>query len=202
MKHPRQLKEELKNAICNNDLAFMENHIDEYDLNERIEESDNDTLLMYSLSDKESTVYKFLIEHDANLDLTNDLGENILHSAIYSGDLDRLKYVLNLNQKYVNQVSKDHTSPLLLSIALGNKEMAKELILNGSNVNQADLNKLYPIHVACQEGFLDIVSILIENKANLNVKTEAGNVPIALAANHDHDEVVKLLFFKIYKLVD
>lgn len=202
MKNLKQTKEALKNAICNNDLAFMENHIDEYDLNERFEESDNDTLLMYSLSDKESIVYKFLIEHGANLDLMNDLGENIIHSAVYSGDITRLKEIINLNKEYINQVTKDHTSPLLLSIALGNTEMAKELISNGANVNQADENKLYPIHIACQEGFLDLVSILIANKADLKAKTKAGNVPISLAANHDHDEIVKLIYFEIYKSVD
>ena len=193
-----QIKEDIKDAICNNDLVFMKNHFNEYSIDESLEDSDNDTLVMYSLSDKNSDIYKFLIDQGANLELTNDLGETVIHSAVYSGDIIRLRTIVSLTSTLVNKESNDGTSPLLLATALGNNEMVKELVSCGANVNQCDMNKLYPIHIACQEGTLDLVKLFIDNKAELKVKTNAGNVPISLAANHNHDEIVKILYSKIY----
>ena len=36
-----------------------------------------------------------LIENGANVNLSNDEGENIVHSIVYSGDPRRLKLILN-----------------------------------------------------------------------------------------------------------
>lgn len=193
-----QIKEGIKDAICNNDLVFLKNHFDEYNIDQRIEDSDNETLVMYALSDIKSSVYQFLIENGSNLELTNDLGETVIHSIVFSGDVIRLREVISLNNTLVNKESSDGISPLLLATSLGDNEMVKELVSYGANVNQCDNNKLYPIHIACQEGNLDLVKLFIDNKAVLKVKTNAGNVPISLAANHNHDDIVKILYSKIY----
>jgi ankyrin repeat protein len=198
MKKDIQVIEDIMDAICNNDLFFMKNHFSEYSIDQRLKDSDNDTLVMYSLSDINSDIYKFLIDQGANLELTNDLGETVIHSAVYSGDIIRLRDIISLTNTLVNKESNDGTSPLLLATALGDYEMVKELVSIGANLNQCDMNNVYPIHIACQEGALDLVKLFIDNNAELRVISNAGNVPISLAANHCHDEIVRILYSKIY----
>ena len=82
--------EDLKNAIACNDFDFLKRNKHKYDINHRFSEEDNDTLLLYSISDKGSSTYKFFLENGADISFVNDEGESIIHSIVYSGLSERL----------------------------------------------------------------------------------------------------------------
>lgn len=189
-------KEALKDAICTEDITFLEENRDKYSINDRLEDENNDTLLLYALSDSGSNTYQYFLKNKVDINLLNDEGENVIHSAVYSGKPERLEGILN--QKNINHQSKDGTTPLLLAVALERTEIAQYLIKHGADVNIPDHENNTPLHVACQFGNKTLVIDLVDKGANLFVKTQKGNLPLALAVNGGHDEIVKFLFKKIY----
>ena len=189
--------EELKNAICNNDLNFLKNNIERFNINHRFEDEDNDTLLSYAISDFNSDVYSFFLNNDADINLVNDENENIVHSAIYSGDLNRIKNVVNNNN--INARTIEGSTPLLLSLSLENEEISNYLIDIGASINIADYENNLPIHVASFFGLKNIVLKLIGKGANLSEKTDKGNLPLAIAVNEGHTEVAKVLYLQMFK---
>jgi len=191
-------KEQLKDAICSNDIDFLEKNRDRYSINERFEDENNDTLLLYSISDKSSLIYQYFLKNNANLFLINNANENIIHAIVYSNCTNRLLEVIDKVGLIINDKDSSGATPLLLSISLGYFEMAKLLIENGANVNICDNEGIYPIHIASQFGSLDFIKILLKNGAYLNLKTKKGNYPFALAVNADNYQVVKFLYNEIY----
>ena len=197
-------KEKLKNAICKNDIGFIKRYKNQFSINERFEDEDNDTLLLYSISDYGSNMYSYFMENGADIALKNDEGENLIHSIIYSGDEKRLELIKKAYpsgmKAMINARSKDGVTPLLLAISLENFDLANKLISYGADVNIGDNDGVTPIHLAAQYSNSMFVSNLLDNGANFRIKTKIGNYPLALAVNADRDDVVKLLYSKTYKL--
>lgn len=191
------LKESLKDAICNEDIDLLQANQKEYSIDDRFEDENNDTLLLYALSDGKSKAYEFFLGNGADTTATNGEGENVIHSIVYSGDAARLGSFLNTSN--INHQSNDGTTPLLLAIGLGNDEMALALIKEGPDIHLCDCEGNSPLHLASFFGQLDVVKILVEGGANLEGKTTKGNKPLALAVNEGHDPVVKYLFKMIYE---
>ncbi len=189
-------KDRLKNAICNNDIDFLDRNREKFSINERFEDEDNDTLLLYSISDNRSSMYKYFLENNADITLTNDEKENVLHAIIYSGDEIRMVEFLDKYNFNLNSCTIDGASPLLLAISLEQLGMARLLIKKGADVNIGDDDGITPLHLAAQFGYLDLVVDLVENGADLRKKTKKGNYPLALAINGDYNEIAKYLFEK------
>lgn len=193
-----ELSGKLKDAICNNDIDFLEEKKHLFSIDERFEDENNDTLLLYSISDAKSNVYKYLIENNADINLTNDEGENIIHAIVFSGENKRLQnvvknYVVNINHK-----AKDGATPLLLAISLDKADIAQSLISYGADVNIPDEDGITPLHLAAQSDNIDLVEYLLKNGADVNFKTNAGNLPLALAVNCGNIDVIKVLFKEMY----
>ncbi|MDR0893415.1 MAG: ankyrin repeat domain-containing protein [Mediterranea sp.] len=195
----------LKDAIACNDIEFLEKNKDMYDIDHRFKDEDNDSLLLYSISDKESYAYKFLIERGANIALTNELGEGIMHAIVFSGDVERLEYIVKIfphSIAMINDRSNDGTTPLLLATLLGKDEIFQALIDMNADISLPDNENNAPIHMACWDGNINMVKRLVDSGVNLHVKTERGNYPLALAVNGDHDDIVKYLYGIIYGMPD
>lgn len=192
------MDEKLKDAIINEDIAFLEANKYNYDINHRFRDEDNDTLLLYSLSDTGSNTFKYFLRNHADIMLVNDEGENIIHSLVYSGQVERMKYLLNQTHFDLNLQTKNGTSPLLLSVFLEKYDIFSFLLKNGANVNLPDNEGNMPIHIACYYGYMRMVKELLKYDANLTTKTLKGNLPLALAINEGQIEVVKFLYKKIY----
>ncbi len=190
--------ENMKNAIARNDIAFLETYRNQYDINYRFSDENNDTLLLYAISDKNSEAYHFFLKNGANLNLINNEGEGVIHAIIYSGVTERLLIFINNYTFNINERSIDGVTPLLLSILTEKYEMAKILIEAGADINIGDNENNTPLHIASWFGSFETVKLLIDNGADLRVKTQKGNYPLALAVNGNHDKIVRYLFEKIY----
>lgn len=189
--------EKLKSAIYENDIVFLKSNLDAYNINTRFEDEDNDTLLLFAIGISRNDSYKFFLHNGADVYVTNELKENLLHAIVYSGDINRLDFIikqgysLNINEKTI-----DGATPLLVSVALRRSDIAKILIYNGADVNIPDNEGLTPLHLACQEGDIELVKLLIEKGANIRSKSAKGNYPIMLAIANDHEELSRFLFEK------
>lgn len=190
---------ELLKAIENNDIDFLYKNKSKYDINSRINENDNDTLLLHSIAFAKDEVVDFLVANGANINLTNNEGENAIHSAVYSGSINRLDKIYNQFKVEANLQTNDGTTPLLLAVSLGKLDIAKKLIKFGVDINKCDNEGNSPLHLSCFFGYIELSKLLIENGANILQKTQKGNFPMALAVNNEHHEIVKYLFKIIYQ---
>lgn len=195
------LDEEIKNAICNNDEFFFEKNLDRFSIDYRFTDENNDTLLLYSISDPLSNLYHFFLSKNANIKLLNDEYEGVFHAIIFSGDKERLIEILNdYPELDMNIQSKDGATPLLLAVSLDKIEIAEILIEKGADVKIPDIEGITPLHLAVQlpNDNADFVKILLLNGADPFLKTKNGNLALALAINSENTKIIKLLFSLMY----
>lgn len=192
------LDKELKKAIVCNDIDFLEKNRNQYDINHRFSDEDNDSLLLYAISDKGSETYKFFLNNGADTTLTNDEGEGIIHAIVFSGITERLLEFIKNHTFDINARTNDGATPLLLSISIEKYEMSKILIESGADITIGDNENISPLSLAAWVGNLEIVKLLMNKGASQYLKTDKGNYPLALAINGDHEEVAKYLFSKFY----
>lgn len=184
-------EEEIMLALCNNDRLKVAEIIGEIGVNYLLKEEDNDSLINYAISDPDSQIYKDILAYSPDLSLRNDLGENILHSAIYSGVKHRVEIALSSSD--VNAASNDGTTPLLLAIGLLHEEIALFLIEKGADVSKSDKDGNRPIHLASFFGLSAVVGALLDKNAAVDVKTKNGNYPLSLAINNDFYDIAKAI---------
>jgi len=192
------LEENIKDAIACNDIGFLERHKEQYDINHRFLDEDNDSLLLYAISDKGSEAYKFFLDNGADTTIVNNEGEGIFHAIVYSGITERLLEFIENYTFDINARTIDGVTPLLLSILIEKYEMAKILIEAGADINIGDNEDNTPLHMASWFGNFEIVKLLMLKGANQYIKTGKGNYPLALAINADNEEIAKYLFLKFY----
>ena len=192
------IKEKLKDAICNNDIDFLETNKNNYSINFRFEDEDNDTLLLYSISDPMSNVYDFLLNNNADITLVNNEGESILHAIVFSGDIERLKKIMSNYKPNINLQSKDGATPLLLAISLGKFEIANFLINSEADVNITDNEGISPLHLAVQTQSINLVNLLLQKEADIFSRTVNGNLALALAVNNGNFDIIETIYNKMY----
>jgi cytohesin len=94
----------------------------------------------------------------------------------------------------VNTKDAFGTTPLLLAIFNGHKEIAELLIANGADVNaKHDLDASTPLHKVALFGEKEIIELLIAAGADVNAKGSWGGTPLNSAAYWGHKEVAELL---------
>lgn len=188
---------EILSAINENNIGRISNK--EFDVNYRI--ADNETIFSYAISIPDFTHLDYFLKKNPNFEVVNDYGENILHSAVYSGSLDKLKEIffkIPKSKELINIQSKDGSTPLLLAILLGYYDLAIFLIDKNADVNLSDNEGNTPLHIACYHGCLVLVKKLIEHQANPFKKTNKGNYPLSCAVNEDKKDVVIFLVQSFY----
>jgi ankyrin repeat protein len=190
-----ELDQEIKKAICSNNASYFEENLGyKFDINYRLKEEYNDTLLHYALSDAGSNACMLLLRMQPDLTLLNDDGECLLHSVVYSGNCKRIMFLMQKANIDIDKRSRDGTTALLLAAILDKKEAFYYLVSIGANVNLADNDGLSPLHVVSQGDDIDMVKALLNNHANLFNKTNNGNLALAFAVNHGKKEIIECLY--------
>ncbi|KAK6494062.1 UNVERIFIED_CONTAM: hypothetical protein FKN15_061643 [Acipenser sinensis] len=115
-----------------------------------------------------------------------------LTKAAATGDTDRVRFLLEngINPNAVNRFGKTPIQVMMM----GNTRIAELLLMHGANPNIVDSSTgLTPIHDAAREGFLDTVGMLVRNNANSNVRDRRNLLPLDLAIENGHEEVIAYL---------
>ncbi|KAF5658588.1 CAMK kinase [Fusarium heterosporum] len=113
-----------------------------------------------------------------------------LSFALRSRNVQAVKLRLQRNP---NIVMEFEWTPLLLSAAYGNVELAKFLITNGADIFATRDKGNTPLHVCASVGHQAVGRLLIENGANIEARTGTGYTPLQVAAHKGHEPVVRLL---------
>lgn len=141
----------------------------------------------------------------ADINAVDSYGNNALMLAVYSGDVDAVKYLLNFhkdqNQNILENVTpidlmhfnKDLLSPLHLAVHLNNVKIVKVMLDAGLDANILGKYKETPIMYATRANNAEMIDILLhhnsENHANINQRNREGLTPLMLASqNRDRSE--------------
>ena len=128
-------------------------------------------------------VVKLFLEHGADVETRNGIGQTPLSAVIATKDA-------RLPETFCNE---DGMQPTPLEVQKRLKEIIEALLKWGVDVNARDDDGNTPLALAAQLGLEDIVIILLDASANVNVKSDTGNTPFALALERNRYRLMDIL---------
>ncbi|MED6271487.1 hypothetical protein CHARACLAT_020774 [Characodon lateralis] len=79
-------------------------------------------------------------------------------------------------------------------VMMGSSPVAQLLLTHGADPNVADRStRATPLHDAARAGFLDTVRLLVEAGADPQARDNSNRLPVDLARQNDHTDVVAFL---------
>ncbi len=129
--------------------------------------------------------------------------EENIHTYIMSGNVSKVKMLLDENPQLVHQVDAGFT-PLIRAVARGQKAIVELLIDRGAKINeQVGESEAYfvessPLQAAVFYGYKDIAELLISKGADVSFRDTIGKTPVYAALNGigDKREILALLISK------
>ena len=119
-----------------------------------------------------------------------------LHRASQSGDVDKVRELLEGGKYDVNCVDEYGWTPLHLAACRGHMDVVRLLITEfKADVNVHNNNGVTPLHEAASRGHLDVVRVLIsEFKADVNIHSKS--ILLHEAASRGNLDVVRMIISK------
>lgn len=118
-----------------------------------------------------------------------------LHEAAASGQLSRVKELVEANSEAANSYSPDGFPVMALAAAFGHEDVARYLLSKGADLNAIATNGTgyTALTGAVASGHVAIATWLAENGANVNYRYAQGYSPLLTAAANGHLDIVKML---------
>jgi ankyrin repeat protein len=118
-----------------------------------------------------------------------------LDEAAASGQLSRVKELVEANPGAAKSYSPDGFPVMALAAVFGHEEVARYLLSKGADVNAVATNGsgYTALTGAVASGHAAIASWLAENGANVNYRYGNGYSPLLTAAANGHLDIVKML---------
>ena len=144
-------------------------------------------------------ITRWLLEHDANMNLQTHLRQTPLHHATHNADLETVRVLLEYKLDIDLRDTKGHT-PLqdILGYAGPSAEskvveIVQQLLKSGADPNTRRADGSTPLHRASRYGLLEVTRLLLRYGANIDEKDEKGRTPFQVALSHGHGEITQLL---------
>jgi ankyrin repeat protein len=115
--------------------------------------------------------------------------------AAFFGHAGLVEFLLEKGTQ-VNSPSRTSMRVMPLHSAIANRrtEIVRLLLDHGADVNARQADDFTPLHEAAQNGMLDVTQWLLDRGADINPRlSSSGKTPLALAIEHQHEDVAKLL---------
>ncbi|MFJ8260999.1 ankyrin repeat domain-containing protein [Rummeliibacillus sp. NPDC094406] len=166
--------EEVKSMICENPELL------------NLRSQTGQSLVLTAIYNGASHSLEFLLEKRLPLDI---------YEASATGELSRVKELVELNPSLVLEFANDGFTALGLASYLGYKNIVEYLIENGADINSTAKNsmKVMPLHSAVATKKVDIAELLLKNGAQVNAKQDSGWTPLHEAAMNGQLEMLQLL---------
>jgi ankyrin repeat protein len=116
--------------------------------------------------------------------------------AAKSGDIEKVKGLLETDAALVHARDKDGSTPLHCAAWKGHHEIVEFLLKAGADVNGQNTNEHWgttPLHAAAHANQAAIAELLIEHGAEPNAKDLAGRTPMHHTTFHKANAAAKVL---------
>jgi hypothetical protein len=153
--------------------------------------------LVAALAAKHFQTADLLRHNGAHLRVLGRDGANPLHAAVYSGNVEVVRILVEYDPAHVNARNDYGETPLHWASNGYNPSdgpAIRLLLEHGADINVQNYRFwTTPLHRAAEHGALEVVRLLLEHGADLEAKTYDGKTALQVAADKGHDEAVKLL---------
>ncbi len=163
------------------------------DINTR--DNKGQTSLMRATIEQNYETMNTLINSGANIRITDNARENILHKIARNGDQKAAKIVLDYEKALLTDLNKNGDTPLFIAIQNGNITFAEFLIDAGSRIDTVNSEGDTIIHELIKQNNSWLLTQLLK-KVDYNIinhKNKHSEFPLSLAAKNDNVEIVKAL---------
>ncbi len=118
-----------------------------------------------------------------------------LASAAQTGDVARLRELLDHNRDFSTMPDQDGCTPLHYAAYFGHLDAARYLLSIGADPAARSMDPLrnQPVHAAATSGHAAIVALLLASGADPNAEQSGHWTPLHGAAEQGHLEVVRAL---------
>ena len=134
-------------------------------------------------------ILSLLLDHGAQVDGQDRLGQTLLHRASSNGKVEAGECLLDRGAD-INARDNDRWTPLFHAAFQGHVEFTRMLIDRGAEIDARDTTGTTPLHRVVQTDNSRVVRLLLERGADVDARSESGKVPSELAWQ---PEIVKLL---------
>jgi ankyrin repeat protein len=135
-------------------------------------------------------IVDFLLAHNANTELGNNLKERPLAVAAEYGHYNTVKALL-MHGANVNCKDVFDRTPLHEAALRSGKEVINILISYGADVSAKDDDNDTPLHNAVMQNNIEAVKALVEHGADLFAKNDFDYAKLYIAATQDNNEAAK-----------
>jgi ankyrin repeat protein len=135
-------------------------------------------------------IVDFLLAHNANTELGNNLNERPLAVAAEFGHYNTVKTLL-MHGAAVNCKNVFDQTPLHEAALRSGKDVINILISYGADVSAKDDDNDTPLHNAVMQNNIEAVEALVEHGADLFAKNDFDYAKLYIAATQDNNEAAK-----------
>ncbi|KAJ5210723.1 hypothetical protein N7491_010532 [Penicillium cf. griseofulvum] len=150
----------------------------------------------YSFASKNRSdlAFKTLLRYKADIDAGDPDDRTALIDRIMNRDLDGAKILL---QHGANPNGGDQShGPLLLSLGMGEYDIAEFLLLSGASVDVVDRRGFSVMWWACSSGKVEMVDLVLRHKAAIDPVGPDGTTPLLYYAEKGKVEMARFLISK------
>lgn len=179
-------QEDLFQAISKGDLSTVKTIVESNPQLAGAKNEKGQSAILLSAYNGQRGIRDFLLSRNPVLEL---------HEATATGQLDRVRQMVEDSPALANSFSRDGFPVVALAAFLGHLGVTEYLIAKGADVNAISTNGTgyTALTGAVASGQKEIVELLIQNRADVNYRYGQGYSPLLTAAANGHVEIAKLL---------
>lgn len=152
-----------------------------------------DAIFKHSADQKKNLVLNKLIE--LGLDVMHnhqDLQQNLLKRALWSGEMDTVKIVVEASNGQL--IQSPGSKGILVDAVTGNHIVIFDYLLEqGADIHQTNEKGETVLHMAIQQGHAQIAELCLEHNVDINAKRDDGTTPLITAVFAGSMELLELL---------
>ncbi|XP_046377760.2 ankyrin repeat domain-containing protein 50-like isoform X1 [Haliotis rufescens] len=155
---------------------------------------DGRTPLMWAALQGNLEVFNYLTSENADLFLSDNDEQNILHCACRGGHTGIVNEVISKTRIDINSSDRYGRTAMMVAAEHGHKDVFDLLVENSSDISHTDKRGKNILHVACLGGHVDMVEcVLSEGAFDINCREKYGITPLMCAAFNGHRDVFAFL---------
>jgi ankyrin repeat protein len=139
-----------------------------------------------------TTILTYLLEHGANLELTDSNGFTAIHLATISNRPKSLSVLLRHGAN-VHMATNSGFTPLMFSASDNSSECTAILLQHDAAVDAVDAEGYTALWIASLYGRLPIVELLVEGGSDIEIANNNGKKARDIARERNHTAVVEYL---------